>query len=276
MIHGLVVAASVIAVAIGRGWKLPARRTLSRALALAGLLLVTTAAIAGEVTLYAAASLTAVLTELSDSYQKQHPDIVIKRSFAASSTLARQIENGAPAELFISADSDWGDYLEQRGLLLTATRKNLLRNELVLIAPTEQPVELTLDRSFDFSASFSGHLCTGEPDHVPVGKYAKQALSHYGWWDGIASRVVGTEDVRTVVAFVERGECALGIVYQSDAMNSKKVSVTAIFPSASHLPIIYPGGLLKGADADAARFWDYLRSDEAKAVFVRYGFSVES
>ncbi len=229
---------------------------------------------AGEVTLYAAASLTNVLTELSDMYQTAHPEINIKKSFAGSSTLAKQIENGAPADVFLSADSEWGDYLQKRGLLLAASRRNLLGNELVLIAPQGLEVKISLDPAFNFAASFSGRLCTGEPTHVPVGKYAMQVFSHYGWWTGVMPRLVGTEDVRTALAFVERGECALGVVYKTDAMISKKVAVVANFPAESHAPIVYPGGLIKGADAEGSAFWEYLQSDAARVVFVRYGFSV--
>jgi molybdate transport system substrate-binding protein len=229
---------------------------------------------AGEVTLYAAASLTNVLTELSDTYQTAHPAINIKKSFAGSSTLAKQIENGAPADIFLSADNEWGDYLQKRGLLLAESRQNLLGNELVLIAPQGREVRISLDPAFNFAASFNGRLCTGEPTHVPVGKYAMQAFSHYGWWNSVMPRLVGTEDVRTALAFVERGECALGVVYKTDAMISKKVTVIASFPAESHTPIVYPGGLIKGADAEGRAFWEYLQSDAASAVFVRYGFSV--
>lgn len=239
------------------------------------LLLVAATGAKGEVTLYAAASLSDVLSELARSYQKRYPGVVIKQSFAASSILARQIENGAPADIYISADTDWSSYLERRGLLLAYTRKNLLGNELALIAPRDQPLRVALDPLFDFAGSFSGRLCTGEPDHVPVGKYAKQALRHYGWWDRIAPRVVGTEDVRAALAFVARGECALGIVYRTDAIRDNKVRVVTVFPARSHSPIIYPGGLVKGFDPSAARFWDYLSGDEARGAFVRHGFVVE-
>ncbi len=227
---------------------------------------------AGEVRLYAAASLTDALTELGAAYQKVHPDVVIKKSFAGSSTLAKQIENGAPADIFISADNDWGDYLQKRGLLVNESRKKLLGNELVLIAPVDSKVSVLLDPAFNLNTSFSGRLCMGDPASVPVGKYAKQSLTKYNWWDKIESRIVGTEDVRTALAFVERAECGLGIVYKTDAQLSKKVKVIAIFPAASHAPIEYPGALTKSAGADAKTFWAFLQSDDAKTVFARYGF----
>jgi molybdate transport system substrate-binding protein len=228
---------------------------------------------AGEVKLYAAASLIDVLTELSNAYQKSHPDVVIKKSFAGSSTLAKQIENGALADLFISADMDWVDYVQKRGLLNVSSRKKLLGNELVLIAPIESNVSVLLDPAFNLNTSFSGRICTGDTASVPVGKYAKQSLTHYNWWNKIESRLVGTEDVRTALAFVERSECGLGIVYKTDAQMSKKVKVVATFPDASHSPIEYPGALTKDAGADAKAFWTFLQSSDAKAVFTRYGFT---
>lgn len=228
---------------------------------------------AEEVNLYAAASLTDVLTELSDVYQKQHPNAAIKKSFAGSSTLAKQIENGAPADIFISADKDWADYLQKRGLLNNESRKDLLGNQLVLIAPNTGNVNVLMDPAFNLSTSFSGRLCTGDPAFVPVGKYAKQALTYYNWWEKIESRIVGTEDVRTALAFVERGECNLGIVYKTDAQLSKKVNVVAIFPAVSHAPIEYPGALTQHAGPHSKAFWMFLQSDEAKMIFARYGFS---
>jgi molybdate transport system substrate-binding protein len=251
-------------------------RKLSLLLALSVLMLfaMMSRAHAEAVNLYAAASLTDVLTELSDAYQKQHPNAVIKKSFAGSSTLAKQIENGAPADIFISADKDWADYVQKRGLLNDQTRKKLLTNELVLIAPSDSKVGILLDPAFNLSTGFSGRLCTGDPASVPVGKYATQALTHYNWWAKIEARIVGTEDVRTALAFVERGECNLGIVYKTDAQLSKKVKVVETFPAASHTPIEYPGALTKNAGADSKAFWAFLQTDQAKAVFTRYGFSV--
>lgn len=232
------------------------------------------AAQAGDIKVSAAASLTDVLTELSRAYEKTHTGVVIRTSFAGSSTLAKQIEHGAPADIFISADKDWADYLEKRSLLNKTTRADLLINELVLIAPLNRTLSITMARDFDLLASFSGKLCTGEPAYVPVGKYAKQALTYYGWWSAIQPRLVGAEDVRTALAFVERGECALGIVYKTDALMSKKVTVVASFPAQSHLPIVYPGGLTKNATAEAQAFWQFLQSDTAAEVFVRYAFAL--
>ena len=229
---------------------------------------------AADIKVSAAASLTDVITELGRVYESAHAGVVIKASYAGSSTLAKQIENGAPADIFISADRDWADYLEKRGLLSSATRRNLLLNELVLIAPLNRPTTIQLQKNFDLVGSFNGKLCTGEPAYVPVGKYAKQALTFYDWWAPIQLRLVGTEDVRTALAFVERGECALGIVYKTDALMSKKVQVVASFPAESHEPIVYPGGLTKNANEDALAFWQFLQSEPAAQVFIRYGFGV--
>jgi molybdate transport system substrate-binding protein len=233
------------------------------------------AARAGEVKVSAAASLTDVLTELSKTYEKSHPDIAIRNSFAGSSTLAKQIENGAPVDIFISADKDWMDYLQKRSLLNDKTRQDLLSNNLVIISPANQKAEIQLDKNFDIANKVKGKLCTGEPAYVPVGKYAKQALEYYGWWKTIEPRVVGTEDVRTALAFVARGECALGIVYETDARMSDKVTLVARFPAESHLPIVYPVALMKKSGNDAQAFLQYLQSAEAAAVFNRYGFIVK-
>ena len=229
---------------------------------------------AGEVKLYAASSLTDALTELSNRYQKAHSDIIIKTSFAGSSTLAKQIENGAPADIFISADNEWSDYLQNRDLLLVGARKKLIGNELVLIAPITSDVKVRLDPAFNLNTSFNGRLCTGDVAAVPVGRYAKQALTTYGWWDKISLRVVGTEDVRTALAFVERSECGLGIVYKTDAQLSKKVKVVATFPENSHTPIEYPGALTKTVGVEAKKFWAYLQGEDAKVVLTRYGFTL--
>lgn len=230
---------------------------------------------ASEVKVSAAASLTDVMTELSKVYEKSHPEISVKNSFAGSSTLAKQIENGAPVDIFISADKDWMDYLQKRSLLNDQTRRDLLGNNLVIIAPANQKPAIQLDKSFDIANKVKGRLCTGEPAYVSVGKYAKQALEYYGWWKTLEPRLVGTEDVRTALAFVARGECAFGIVYETDAKMSDKVDLVARFPVESHLPIVYPIALVKKSGNDAQAFLEYLQSAEAAAVFTRYGFIVK-
>lgn len=232
------------------------------------------AAYAGEVKVSAAASLTDVLTTLAQSYEKAHPGILIKISFAGSSTLAKQIENGAPTELFLSADTDWMNYVEERNLLKNESRKNVLANDLVIIVPLKSRQLFQWSPGINLPDHFTGKLCSGEPEHVPVGKYAKQALEYYGWTAAMESRVVGTEDVRTALAFVARGECAVGIVYKTDAHISKAVRVVATLPPESHAPIIYPGALTKKAGADAQQFWQFLQSPAAAEIFNFYGFIV--
>jgi molybdate transport system substrate-binding protein len=229
---------------------------------------------AAEINVYAAASLTDVLTEITSAYKKIQPSTSVKTSFAGAQTLAKQIEHGAPADLFISADLEWADYLAKRNLLKNESRKNLLNNSLVFITPQHSTLQIEMNVQTQLTAQFSGKLCTGDPAYVPVGKYAKQALEYYNWWNSVQNRVVGTEDVRTSLALVERGECDLGIVYATDANASKKVKVVAQFPESSHKPIIYPGALTQTANKDAEQFWQFLQSDPAKQIFQQYGFGV--
>lgn len=245
-----------------------------RLAALFGMLCISFASQAGELRIYAAASLTDAITTLAASYQQIYPQARFKFSFAGSSTLARQIEHGAPADVFIFADRDWADYLQQRNLVDAAHSGDLLTNELVLIAPTNSKVDVDLNSITSLVASFNGKLCTGSPASVPVGKYAQQALTFYGWWDEMQSRLVGAEDVRIALAFVERGECALGIVYKTDALMSKKVRVVARFAEESYAPIVYSSGMTTNATQESVGFWKFLRSELAQDVFADYGFGV--
>lgn len=223
---------------------------------------------------FAAASLTDVLTDIGARWQKGgHP--LPSLAFGASSALAKQIEAGAPADLFASADLSWMDYLATRGKIDAPTRVNLVGNELVLIAPKGRAFAAKMERGFGIAAAFEGKLCTGEPGVVPVGKYAQEALESLGWWTALEKRIVGTDDVRTALAFVERGECAAGIVYATDAAVTDKVEVVAIFPADTHKPIVYPFALIVGARAESSAFLDYLRnSPEAGAAFRERGFSL--
>lgn len=224
------------------------------------------------VRVFAAASLTPALTEISEAWERHgHPKATLV--FAASSALAKQIENGAPADLFASADRRWMDYLAQRRKIDPASRADLLGNELVLIAPKGHGYAVRMDKGFDLAGAFEGRLCTGEPDVVPAGTYAKQALAAYGWWAALAPRVVGTDDVRTALAFVERRECALGIVYLSDAAISSKVEIVGRFATGTHDPIVFPFGIVAGAGPQAAAYLEYLRSDAAQRIFREHGFT---
>jgi len=224
------------------------------------------------VRVYAAASLTNAIGDVATAWQQDgHPKATLV--FAASSALAKQIENGAPADVFASADRKWMDYLAQRKKIDGATRTELLGNELVLIAPKGKTFPVTVDKGFDLGGAYKGKLCTGEPDVVPVGTYARQALTAMGWWSALSPRIVGTDDVRTALAFVERGECPLGIVYATDAAISEKVEIVGRFPAGSHEPIVYPFALVVGAGLQARAFLEYLESDAAQAIFRRHGFT---
>ena len=226
-----------------------------------------------QVRLFAAASLTNALTAVAVKWQTSgHPLPSI--SFGASSSLAKQVDSGAPADVFASADLKWMDFLDEHGRIEAGSRVNLLGNSLVLIVPKGHPVTVEMKSGFDFAGAFKGKLCTGEPGVVPAGIYAKQALENLGWWESIQPRVVGTDDVRTALAFVERGECPLGIVYATDAGISDKVDIVATFPESTHAAIVYPVGLVKGGRPEAKAFVDYLiNSPQAAAIYEHYGFT---
>lgn len=223
-----------------------------------------------EVSVFAAASLTQALRDIAGAYEASHPDITVKPSFAASSTLARQIAAGAPAEVFVSADQPWMDYLAERQRIEPASRRDLLGNTLVLIAPTATPRSVALARSKP--PAFTGPFCLAEPNSVPAGRYGKQALQALDWWTALASRLVATEDVRGALAFVARGECALGIVYETDARVSDKVMIAARFPATLHEPVIYPMALMPSPSPAARDFFQYLQGRDALAIFRRHGF----
>ncbi len=235
-------------------------------------MLLAPAAQAADITVYAAASLTDVIKTIATNYESEHPASHIKPSFASSSTLARQIEAGAPADLYASADKQWMDYLQTRQLIDKSSRKELLGNSLVLIAPLEQARTVRMVKGP--APDFSGRLCMGDPEHVPAGIYGKQALQSLGWWSSLEKRVVGTEDVRTALAFVQRGECPLGVVYATDAAASDKVMIAGRFPADSHDAIVYPFALLPRASAEARDFYRYLQAPAARAVFAKAGFAV--
>jgi len=208
--------------------------------------------------------------------QAGHPPL--RLSFGASSTLARQIEQGAPANLFASADQKWMDYLATKKLIAADTRKDLLGNDLVLVVAGDKPRHVTIGPDFDLSVLLgpNGRLATGDPAHVPVGIYAEQALKKLGLWDGVAPRLARTEDVRAALLLVERGEAPAGIVYATDAAVSKAVMVAGTFPAGSHDPVSYPFAVTKSGDMPEARaLLTFLAGPQARAVFVQRGFKVE-
>lgn len=224
-------------------------------------------------TVFAAASLTNALQDLGDAFTKDS-SIPVRFSFAASSTLARQIENGSRADLFFSADLEWMDYLQARNLIQAATRHDVLGNQLVLVAPLSSKISLKIAPHFALAAAVGGgRLATGDPDSVPVGRYAHEALANLGVWDQVAPRLVRTDSVRSALAFVDRGEAELGIVYRTDAMVDKNVRVVDTFPADSHMPIVYPAALTAGAGADAAKFLAYVRGPAGDLTFKHYGFT---
>lgn len=231
---------------------------------------------AGQITIYAAASLTDALNEIDANYQKR-TGVEVKASFASSSTLAKQIENGAPAQVFASADTKWMDYLDKENLIDDSSRKNLLGNALAVIAPSDSAMgPQAISAQFDWSKFLGagGRLAVGDPDHVPAGIYAKEALTHLGAWSALQAHLARAEDVRGALAFVERGEAPLGIVYVTDARISKKVKIVGVFPVSSHSPIVYPFAIVKGAGSPAvAAYFRYVTGRDAALVFHRYGFA---
>jgi molybdate transport system substrate-binding protein len=244
------------------------------AIAVLGLPVSSTGASPPPITVFAAASLTDVLQQIGVDYTQQ-TDRPVRFSFAASSTLARQIESGAPADVFVSADQEWMDYLAQRRLIATNTRHNIVANSLVLVEPVgASNHQLTLDRGLDFGKLLgkTGRLATGDPDTVPVGRYARQALLYLGAWKLVSQRLVPTDNVRTALNFVARGEAALGIVYATDALSEKRVRVVGQFPVDSHRPIRYPAAAVTGSTSAAADFVRFLAQSRAQNLFKRAGF----
>lgn len=230
----------------------------------------------GQVTVMAAASLTDALQALGSAWAARgHP--APRFVFAASSALARQIEQGAPADLFASADEPWMDYLQQRNLIVPDSRTSPLGNRLVLIAPANQPGEVALTPGVDLLAQLGaqGRLATGDPASVPVGKYAQAALTTLGAWDAVAPRIARAESVRAALLLVERGEAPLGIVYATDAASSKGVRVVGAFPENTHPPISYPFALTRRGDRpEAQALLAFLTGPDAAPTYRSLGFSV--
>jgi molybdate transport system substrate-binding protein len=199
----------------------------------------------------------------------------VQASYAASSQLARQIQAGAPAAVFISADEEWMDYAAQRGLIAADTRIDLLGNALVLITPRDSATRLDIAPGFDLAAALGrdGKLAMGEPNSVPAGKYGKAALVRLGVWDAVKDRIVSADNVRAALNFVARGAAPLGIVYRSDAQSEPAVRVVATFPADAHARIVYPIAVVAGRDSATARtLLEWLRAPPAQAVFRSYGF----
>jgi molybdate transport system substrate-binding protein len=233
---------------------------------------------AGEITVFAAASLQNALEDIARVWRQSNASAPpLRFSFAASSNLARQIAQGAPAAIFASADEQWMDYLQQRKLMVDDTRKSLLGNRLALVVPASSRASVDLKPGFDLAALLGadGRWVTGDPASVPVGRYAQQAMTHLGVWPLAQTRLVRAENVRVALAFVERGEVAAGVVYETDATASTKVRIAAVFPADSHAPIRYPIAIVGRHDTPAARaFLSYLSGPAAREVWRKHGFAL--
>jgi len=228
-----------------------------------------------EPLIFAAASLKNALDDIAAQWQRESGKKVII-SYAASNTLIKQIEQGAPADMFISADLDWMDYGQEHNLINVQTRSNLLSNKIVLVAPKDATFALNIARGFDLAAALKGgRLAMANVDAVPAGKYGKAALEKLGAWDGVKDKIAQADNVRAALLLVSRGEAPLGIVYQTDAASEPAVKIVGTFPEDSHPPITYPIALTKSStNSDARAFLSYVRSPAARPAFERQGFTV--
>ncbi|MCG7391733.1 molybdate ABC transporter substrate-binding protein [Microvirga sp. ACRRW] len=246
-------------------------RALAFGLALS---LITLPAQAKDVVVFAAASLKNALEDVAAAWkQETGKNAVI--SYAASNALAKQIEAGAPADIFFSADLDWMDYAASKSLIKPETRTNLLGNSIVLIAPKDSSVQVSLQPGLDLASALgNGRLAIGQVEAVPAGKYGKAALERLGAWDGVKDKVAQADNVRAALLLVSRGEAPLGIVYKTDAVSDPNVKIVAAFPEGTHPPIVYPVALTKeSANPDASSLLNFLRSDRAKPFFEKQGFT---
>lgn len=232
---------------------------------------------AADTVVFAAASLKNALDDVIAAYA-QHDKTKVTASYAASSALAKQIEQGAPAQIFMSADLDWMDYLAERQLIVDGSRKNLLGNSLVLVARKDsRQGEVKIGQGFDLAGLLGdGRLAVGTIQSVPAGKYAKAALESLGSWAGVENKLAQAENVRAALALVAQGEAPLGIVYKTDVASDPKLKIVGTFPADSHPPIIYPVALTKagGDSKQAAEFLEFLSSPTAKGAFDKHGFEL--
>lgn len=230
---------------------------------------------AQDLTVFAAASLQNAMDQIAALYQ-QKTGKTVKFSFASSGALARQIEQGAPAGIFASADEQWMDHLAKANLIVADTRKSLLGNRLVLITPAASTAKVDLKPGFDLAGLLGadGRWATGDPASVPVGRYAQEAFTSLGVWDFAQKRLVKAENVRVAMAFVERAEVPAGVVYETDAAVSSKVRIAGVFPENTHKPVTYPFAVIGKHDSPAAReFLAFMGSSDAAAIWKKYGFT---
>ncbi|HVZ04430.1 molybdate ABC transporter substrate-binding protein [Hyphomicrobium sp.] len=227
-------------------------------------------------TVFAAASLKNALDAAASAYEKNTGNKIVV-SYAGSSALAKQIEQGAPADIFISADLDWMNYVEKAKLIKEGTRFNLLGNKLVLIAPTASSVSLKVEKGFDLAKVLGGgRLAMANVKSVPAGKYGSAALKKLGVWDSVQSKIAQAENVRAALALVAQGEAPFGIVYETDAAAEPKVKIVGVFPEDTHPPIIYPIAVLAASKTPRAAeaFIDYLKTPDGQAAFTKQGFTI--
>jgi len=223
---------------------------------------------------FAAASMKNALDDANTAFTKAN-GVKIVASYAASSALAKQIESGAPADVFVSADLQWMDYVAQKNLIKPDSRVNLLGNKLVLIAPLDSKLDkVAIGQGFDIAKlAGDGRIAVADVKAVPAGLYAKAALEKLGGWAAAEPKLAMAENVRATLSFVARGETPVGIVYETDAKVEPKVKIVGVFPDGSHPPVIYPVAATTSAKADAGKYLSYLRGSEAKGIFEKYGFS---
>ena len=232
-----------------------------------------TAAPESTMMVFAAASLTDVLSELIDSFKVGHP-VRINTNMASSGTLARQIEQGGTPDLFISASKKWADYVDSIGSVIKPYKTIIARNDLVLIAPGDSRLgTVKADSSMNIMPVLGNNrLSMGDPAHVPAGQYAKQALEYFGLYRTLTGKLLPAKDVRSALMVVEMGEAPLGIVYRTDAQKSGKVKIVGVFPDRSHKPIVYVSAICKESEL-SKKLYAFLKSDKAKPVWAKYGFN---
>lgn len=227
---------------------------------------------AADLFVFAAASLKEALDDCIAAYRPHTADRIVA-SYAASSALARQIEAGAPADVFVAADVDWMDEVEKRGLIDARSRRNLVGNRLVLIAPAESKASLEISPGFPLASELGrGRLAMANPDAVPAGRYGKAALESLGVWNDVRPKIAAADNVRAALVLVSRGEAPLGIVYRTDALADARVRIVATFPESAHPPIVYPVAVTARGRPSARAFVEWLRRPEARAIFERRGF----
>ena len=230
------------------------------------------------VTVFAAASVTGVVEGLAARFEAQRAGVEVRTSFGSSSTLAKQIVQGAPADVFISANAQWMDEVERAGRLRPGSRVDLLTNRLVVVTPSGSALMVRFAPGFDFAGALAGPLAVGDPEHVPAGMYARQALTRLGWWDGLSGRVLAAKDVRATLRLVALGEAEAGIVYATDAAGEPAVRVAGVVPGELHDAVVCPVALVDSGDggdgAEAAAFVVTLRGPAGRAAFEAAGFTV--